>query len=176
MFKQYKGIYGELKGYWIGYGGFKALIASPFLHLAILITALSYPLWFNQSWWDSVISTIPGLLGFTLGGYAIWLAIGDEKFKSLISGSTEERLSPFIRLNYAFLHFVLVQVTALIFALTLKGLSAWGDCWNDSVVIATGAFGYFLYIYAILCAFAAVLAILRYSRWYDTHIRNLKEK
>ena len=180
MFKhftyQYKGIYQELKKYWKGYGGLPALIGSPFLHLAILITAFSYPLWFNNEWWNTVTSIIPGLLGFTLGGFAIWLAIGDGQFKEMLAGSTEKTLSPFIKLNYAFLHFVIVQIIALIFALSIHGFSAWGKFWSSETVFITGGIGYLLFIYAILSAFATVLAILRYARWYDDFIAQSKKE
>lgn len=173
---QYKGIYQELKKYWQGYGGLPALIGSPFFHLAIIITAFSYPLWFNSEWWVTVTSIIPGLLGFTLGGFAIWLAIGDGQFKELLAGSTEKTLSPFIKLNYAFLHFVIVQIIALIFALSIKGFSAWGLFWSSEAVFIVGGIGYLLFIYAILSSFATVLAILRYARWYDEFIAKLKNE
>ncbi len=173
---QYQGVYRELQSYWIQYGGIKALITSPFLHVSILITILCYPLWFNQQWWENVISIMPNLLGFTLAGYAIWLAIGDGKFREILSGSTEEKTSPFMSLNYSFLHFIFIQILALIYAILVSGFSAWGDFWPKEVVKITGLIGYLLFIYAIFSAFATVLAIVRYSRWYDGHIRRQKDK
>lgn len=167
--KQYKHLYNELKQYWASYQGFSALIKSPFLHISLIITAISYPAWFNAPWWDNVISVIPSLLGFSLGGYAIWLAIGDEKFRSLIAGSEDGKISPFMELNYSFVHFILMQILAITFALIIKGFAAWWH-WDIISVHISGAFGYLVFTYAIMCAFATVLAVARYSRWYDQYI------
>lgn len=172
--KEYKDLISQAKDYWSNYGGSSALLRSPFLHLALLISCFSFFLWFNQPWWDKVISIIPSLLGFSLGGYAIWLAIGDEKFKSLLAGSDNGETSPFMELNYAFAHFILMQMFAFIYAVTVSGLSKIGG-YPIIVVLISGFIGYSIFIYAITSAFATVIAIVQYSKWYEEYINLLEQ-
>jgi hypothetical protein len=57
-------------------------------------------------------------LGFSLGGYALLVAVGDENFRALISGEDEDgEPSPYMEVNAAFVHFILMQLLSLIFAL-----------------------------------------------------------
>ena len=81
LFSQWKSVKEVFASYWSKYGGFKSLLLSPYFQTAILITLLTVGFWFGIStkWWERVISVIPNLLGFTLGGFAIFL----RAFKTL---------------------------------------------------------------------------------------------
>ncbi|OQY20097.1 MAG: hypothetical protein B6I36_02310 [Desulfobacteraceae bacterium 4572_35.1] len=148
--------------YWATYGGFKSLIASPYLFIALLISMACAPYWASErvnTWHALSLLTLPNLLGFTLGGYAMLIAFGDEKFRNLISGSTKGKISPFMALNGAFVHFVIVQVVALSIAL-------FGSAWS----LNTGCIafiGFTCFVYSLLTAVAAVLAVLRVAGWFD---------
>lgn len=172
--------------YWSSYGRFNALIRSPYLWISVIITLLLFPLWSNPNWWDDVLSILPNLLGFSLGGYAMWLAIGDDSFRQVITGKDHSgETSPYMDVNAAFVHFILLQVLALVLALFAK---AW---WNSdiliqifgNVVLKYGGliyyfFGFFIFIYALMSAVAATLALLQVSSWYDemrTEERNKNE-
>ena len=76
--------------YWHAYGGFSALMTSYYFWISILISCLLYPFWSREGWWDDVLGIMPDLVGFSLGGFAMWIAIGDDSFRQLISGVNED--------------------------------------------------------------------------------------
>ncbi|WP_460049328.1 hypothetical protein [Sessilibacter sp. MAH2] len=171
-----------IKRYWKSYGGFKALFRSYYFYGAIFISLILAPHWLNSEWWKHVLSIMPSVLGFSLGGYAMWIALGDENFRKLISGGSESGgPSPFMSVNAAFVHFILLQILAILSAL-------FADAYNftlpkDSCILKIfghyfyyickfGAFlGYFIFIYALLSAVAATLSLLRVSSWYDEFMK-----
>lgn len=166
-----------LARYWKAYGGLKAVLTSIYFWGAVLLTALLYPQWTKAGWWGDVLSIMPSVLGFSLGGFAMWVAIGDEKFKTLIAGSDDGRPSPFMEVNATFVHFILLQLVSILLAVVSKAYDIalptthwlyviWGDNLG-TVARAFYCFSYFLFVYALLTAFAAVLALFRVSSWYD---------
>ncbi len=171
---------GILRRYWRGYGGLKALITSPYLWLSLGISGFLFPHWSSPNWWDDVLSIMPNLLGFSLGGYAMWIAIGDDNFRKLISGEDEDgEPSPYMEVNAAFVHFIILQILSMILALTAKSyyftlspkhwlIENFGDYLVIASLIGYGI-SYFIFIYALLSAVAATLALLRVSSWYDMH-------
>ena len=121
---------------------------------------------------------MPNLLGFSLGGYAMWIAIGDDDFRKLISGEDEDgKPSPYMEVNVAFVHFVVLQMLSMIFALFAKAyffelpqnhflLNTLGE-WFGILCLGGYFIGYLTFIYALLSAIAATFALLRVSSWYD---------
>jgi len=173
--------------YWGSYGGFKALFKSPYLYMALGITLLLYPQWSQEGWWDRVLSIMPNVLGFSLGGYAMWMAIGDESFRRLISGPDEnEKASPYMEVNSSFVHFILLQILSIVLALFARAYNF--SLPEDSLILTKfrtpfqtlcligSFFGYFIFIYALTSALAATFALLRISSWYDTYIKQEREK
>ena len=164
--------------YWRSYGGFEALFSSPYLRAAIIISLMLYPHWSQPNWWDDVLSIMPNLLGFSLGGFAMWIAIGDDDFRKLISGEiTDDEPSPYMEVNAAFVHFVILQMLAILCSLFAKAyyfplppdhfiLGFFGDSFFTLCLIGN-FFGYVIFIYALLSAVAATLALLRVTSWYD---------
>lgn len=174
--------------YWTSYGGFRSLLKSPYFWMALIITLFLYPTWSQPGWWNDVITIMPSLLGFSLGGYALWLAIGDDDFRKLISGSrTDGKPSPYMTVNATFAHFIILQIIATIIAIIAK--SYYFKLSEDNplfilttykafqIICGTGYFfGYFIFIYALLSALAATLALFRVSSWYDIHQGKKKEQ
>lgn len=171
--KPYKAFSSCFQLYWKAYGGHKALLNSPYLHFSFLFSLLCYPAWGmvhkDWAWFNICVSAIPNLLGFTLGGYAILLAFGDDEFKSALSGNNPDgSFSPFMVVNATFIHFILMQIVSLfisLFALT----------WD----IRTGAFawlGFFIFIYALSTSIAAAFAILKLTDWFDKFNNILPEE
>jgi hypothetical protein len=169
---------GIVRRYWTCYGGWKALFTSTYFWLSIIISAALYPAWTNPGWWDTVLSIMPNLLGFSLGGYAMWMSIGDDKFKKMISGpEADGSPSPYMEVNATFVHFIILQILSLLCALFAKTyyfklptnhpiLEFFGE--NFGVAVACGYYiSYLVFIYAILSAVAATFALLRISSWYD---------
>lgn len=160
--------------YWLAYGGWKALFKSQYLWTALILNTLLFGAWFpiESKWWEQVLSVIPNMLGFTLGGFAMWVAIGDERFKSIIAGEDEEgEVSPYMEVNATFTHFVLLQVSALILAIFANSYDHIMIT-NELMGVAARVYAFvshFIYIYAVLSAIASVLAILKVAKWYDEY-------
>lgn len=175
--------------YWRAYGGAKALLTSGYFYTAWVLDAITYPAWIHGGWWGQVFSIMPNVLGFSLGGYAIWMAIGDERFRELMAGeATIGETSPFMAVNAAFVHFILMQIIALVYALVVSShpfspnghlvnfLKTSGIPEEPTRLIVYG-FGYWVFLYALMTAVAATFAILRVSSWYDRiQTKRLKEK
>jgi len=180
-----------LKRYWEAYGGLKALFGSPYLYAAFILSAAMAPAWINNPWHEIVLSVMPNVLGFSLGGYALLVAIGDDRFRALISGEHEEgEPSPYMEVNAAFVHFIFMQLFSLMCALFSSAYyfkidkTGWVtqklenlNIPLEELVIAGNYIGYTIFIYALLTAIAATLAILRVSSWYDhMHTERIKAK
>jgi hypothetical protein len=176
--EHYLGVRKQLLRYWKTYGGWSALIASPYLHAALLITVLCVGFWSKQDWTGQAQSVLPNLLGFTLGGFAVFLSFGSDNFRSLIAGAdggvSKGKTSPYLNMSASFLHFVLVQGIALIWCIVGSamftfnhGQSGWIGASIDALIFIGNGLGYLLFIYAIFAGIAAALAIFRAARWYD---------
>lgn len=169
FFEQYIGFYDGLKLYWKNYGGILGLLTSPYLLMAVVISFIGSPMWLCPgrvpTWYSLSLSCVPNLLGFTLGGYAILLAFGDEKFRKLISKEVEDNEpSLFMAVNGAFIHFILVQVLAILAAIIA---TAW------SIKVGLFAFiGFTLFIYSFATGVAAAFTVLDLSDLFGT-VNNL---
>src|SRR5687768_6239160 len=76
----------SLQKYWSAYGGRAALFRSPFFHVAVAVGFLCLPLVINWGdWAGKILGVVPNLLGFSLSGFAILLALGTEKFQRILA-------------------------------------------------------------------------------------------
>lgn len=172
-----------LARYWEIYGGAKAILKSCYFWGAFITTLFLYPAWSHSGWWNDILSLMPNLLGFSLGGFAMWIAIGDEAFKKIIAGDTtneqgEIEISPYMSVNATFVHFILLQILAIITALLTKAYSSilinnafmyyYLGLSYKYALLSLSFVVYFLFIYSVFSALAAVLAIFRVSSWYNT--------
>lgn len=173
------GLRATLSLYWRAYGGWKAVVGSPFCWLSIALMALTCRFWLYQEWWDQVLSVMPNMLGFTLGGFAVFLGFGDEKFKNIISGQDPDHPaapSPYMEISATFLHFVLVQLIALLLAVgakatdfTLPGHWAELSRWLAQYRFIANALGYWFFLYGLCIVAATAIAIFRVAFWYDSY-------
>lgn len=184
MKKSYADAWLLLRSYWTIYGGSKALLKSPYLHISIVLTGLSWQTWYLKSWWDLPISILPNLIGFTLGGYAILLTFGDLRFIDVIRGKKAgESASPYMELNSAFLHFLFLQFSALLIALIVSTSDIRSivhnitpresTIWFDTLLVLlsfTNFFGFLIFYYSILAGLAAALAIFDVALTYDSAV------
>ncbi|EOV7028415.1 TPA: hypothetical protein ACPY94_003015 [Yersinia enterocolitica] len=179
-----------LARYWEVYGGFNAIFRSPYFWSAIVMTLILYPSWSHSGWWNDILSLMPNLLGFSLGGFAMWIAIGDESFKKFIAGDDiddngEVEFSPYMSVNATFVHFILLQLLTIIAALITKAYSPmlinnaylyfYLGVYYKYALYFMSFIAYFLFIYSVFSALAAVLAIFRVSNWYNTFV-NMVDK
>jgi len=168
--------------YWRAYGGVSELCRSFYFHASLFVTAISYPFWTREGWWEVPIGALPNLLGFTLGGLAILLGLAEARVIRLLSSDGGgQNPSELAGLVASFAHFVVIQGLALVAALlcrtwyvTAEEVPAFAAClrflgisWT-SWARYTSLFGWFLsyllFVYAILLVFATVMAVSRVSR------------
>ncbi len=170
----YRGVFESVLRYWRIYGGWRDLLRSPYFHVSVVLVAVTADSWINYKWWLTVTAVVPNLLGFTLGGFAIFLGFGDERFKTTIAGNDagDDDHSPYLMVSATFMHFVVIQILALLWAVAggalyfdlpwpqLSGLFRW-------LGVLGGLVGYWLFIYGVCLAAAAGFAIFRVAGWYD---------
>ena len=173
--------------YWNAYGGIKAIGSSGYFWFSVIVTLACFKLWTAPGWWDSVLAILPNLLGFSLGGFALWLAIGDDQFRKIIAKkSLDDPYTVYAEINASFVHFIVLQVAALICALLAKGLNfelpktSWLliNYYEEFFVICGfGAFlGFLLFVYALMSALAATLGLFQITFMYETYLNAPVEK
>jgi hypothetical protein len=174
---QYAGVVQIFRRYWHTYGGWPALVGSPYLMVSLVLTLVAADYWLTYEWWDQALAVLPSVLGFTLGGFAILISFGDDKFKALIAGRDPEdggQRSPFMGVSATFMHFVLLQVAGIVWALMSAALHfdppAWLAWAADSLRLAgrlADGMGYWLFLYSLCSALAAGFAIFRMAFLFD---------
>lgn len=171
------------KQYWTAYGGWKELVRSFYLLVALVLLPLTLPTWWTptwengqwSAWWDHSLSVLPNLLGFTLGGFAIFLGFGDEKFRQLLSESDDgeaiEEIA-YVGLCATFVHFIVIQTLALLFAVVAKSWWFYAEwmaplrAYLPFLNALGGAFGYGLFMYALTSVIAATMHVFRIAILY----------
>ncbi|MDN7752696.1 hypothetical protein [Burkholderia gladioli] len=176
--RSYRGVRNILRRYWSAYGGWRAVLTSPYLHASVVITVLLGHLWVDGGWWTDPIAVLPTMVGFAIGAYAIVLGFGDERFRSVIMTRRKGKTSPFVTISASLAHFIVVQLAAFGVALGAKGLDfplKESEGIGAYVYYAFGSvdfvhkwispigyfFGFLLYIYAVATALATAMAIFR---------------
>lgn len=151
--------------YWDAYGKKNALFRSLYFWLSIIFTMVVgiLNLFYTCPWeWHKdVISVIPTIFGFSLGGFAILVGFGNEEFrKNICSRSPKKPYSIYMRVNASFFHFIFVQFLCLFYTIIIGALKL------DNVWIFY-IFGIFLFIYSLFTIIAIAFAVLRLARWFD---------
>lgn len=157
-----------------------------YLHIAIVLLLMTVHTWLAPvcdkegvctGWWEQSLSVLPNLLGFTLGGFAIFMSFGDDRFRSLLAMPSKDPGKPtvYVEVCSAFVHFIVVQVLALIFAVLAKSwvfYAAWMNPVREFLPYLNaigGFFGYGLFLYAITSVLAATMQVFRISNAYSKH-------
>jgi hypothetical protein len=126
-----------------------------------------------------VISVLPNLLGFTLGGFAIFVSFGDARFIASLAAEADDTAQPSVYREFCatFVHFILVQVVALILAIVTKGMwfhASFPDYIAKALPIANMVWGglcYGVFLYALTSVIAIALHVFRISTMYEQHQR-----
>jgi hypothetical protein len=170
----YRGVASIFGQYWSVYGGSKALLRSPYFHVSIVLLAITCRFWLVEKWWDQSLAVLPNLLGFSLAGFAMFLGVGDEKFRALLASKDEdENASPYLVLCSSFVHFILIQCLALLAAVIAKSLEFPTPFDNATasfinyISIPFRAAGYLLFLYAITSLLAATMSVFRICRIFE---------
>lgn len=174
----YKGVFRIFSRYWQAYGGLGALVRSVYLHAALLVLLpVTFHTWSEPLWWNDVLSALPNLLGFSLAGFAIFIGFGDERFRTLLAEPEENPTRPtiYVSLCATFVHFILVQIIALIYAVIAKSwwfYATWMEPvrellpWMNSIA---GGVGYALFLYALTSVLAATMHVFRITSMYEAY-------
>lgn len=138
----------ELAGYWKAYGGWSAFLRSPAFWFSVAVTILCIPAWDKGQWMDATLSIVPSLTGFSLGAMAIVLAFPSSPLFKLFAerGRVD---SYYLDLSSRFVHFIFIQVIALLLALI-------GRAYCNNVI---GFLGFLSLTYAISSAALAALSL-----------------
>lgn len=186
--------------YWNAYGGASSFFISYTFWLAIALTYFLKTAWLFDPclkispppWWESALSILPNLLGFSLGGYLMWLGVGSASFRSWLHRSSNDG-SPTVYMNVSatFLHFVCAQIIALMLAFIGKHFQGLPDSYVVAVMQSIGAtdsvfhewispigncIGFFFFVYAMLATFDTAFGVFRISSWQDLHARKFPER
>ncbi|MGO3442462.1 MAG: hypothetical protein ACTINA_02955, partial [Pseudoalteromonas distincta] len=146
-------------------------------------------------WWDDVLSIMPNLLGFSLGGFALWMSIGSEKFRDFLAEQdkpcgecnecrkafgecSNDEPSAFTMINAIFLHFMILQVLAILLAMISKAYVGYFDLVfmnNTAKMILASSYcvSYFIFIYALISSLALSIGLFRVTTLYE-HFVNEK--
>ena len=154
-----------VRQYWGIYGGFPALLKSPYLFVSVCLTLVCLAFWsvnekgeYLVKASDLAVSAIPNLLGFTVGALAIVLAFSSATIFKLLAEEGDPQ-SYFMKLTSNLVHFILVQVVALICGLIAKV--------TDSRALDVVTL--FFLFYAILVTFSTALQLFLTAQVYNAH-------
>lgn len=163
--------------FWEAYGGFRALFKSPFLWFAFIFSVILFPVGLDSKWVSYSQNIFPDLLGFTLGGFAIFVSFGNEKFVSLLTGPDDDgKPSPLLSISASFAFFIFCQIFVLIYSIAFEFFPRLAslipsfpsrELFLQGVEVLLSFVGAFLTIYALTLAFAATHSIFRLVCLFD---------
>ncbi|MDH4539775.1 hypothetical protein [Sulfitobacter faviae] len=143
------------KIYWKAYGGFWALVKSPFFLVSLILTAVLIGIWLpiddsgERMWAALALSVLPSLISFSLGALAIMFSMTSGTFLRILHQDGDNN-SLFMKTVATFFHFMLVQIIALILVLALEAY--------DTLLLSL--LGFWAFAYSILCGLAAASNIV----------------
>ncbi|MBW3199150.1 hypothetical protein [Marinobacter nauticus] len=182
------------KVYWSAYGGPEAILRSKFFAIAILLTAISYPLWLLNDYSDFPTSILPDILGFSIGAFAVWLGFGSEDFKEVITRIETKHGNGYDVSNASFLHLIIVQTTTLIYSIAFKAIIENETIQKISITVASKSeatlyliltfdfifrfIGFLLFSYSLTLIIAVGMNIFRITTWHRKYLlhRAIKRK
>ncbi len=160
-YSDYDDALGDFKDYWRIYGGINQLKRSIWLWSALAITIICTPLWLNDEWTSIPLGVVPNLLGFSIGALAIILSFPNSKLFKFFAEDGREN-SAYMEFSARFIHFICVQVSAIISALLAKALNIPYFPWIDILA-------FWLFVYSLLAAVAIGFSVFRLSQAYNKY-------
>lgn len=151
--------------FWAAYGGWKTMAKSGYLWSSFVLTLFLWKFWTVPKWWEVSLAILPSTAGFTLGGYAILLAFGDDAFRKLLARAKTSTGNALLEMSSAFAMFIFIQVVGLVLAITSK---AWhpDETAPSKLELVLWFFGAWLLFYALALLVAATLRIYDVSALY----------
>lgn len=164
--------------YFEAYGGLNALVKSKYFWAAVAITAVCSRYYTTAEWWNLSLSVVPGLVGFSIAGVAIFVSLGSDALRARIAGKApgDDAESPFMAFMAMFTHFIVIQLLALIAAVIAKAFyDARPIVANPLAGLAADLqapfwlFGGLCFTYAILLCVALAVEIYRLASMIDAY-------
>ncbi len=114
--KQYRGAWNIIRRYFAAYGGWRAVIFSPYLQISAIISIICLEVWVEGTRWREIIlQVMPNLLGFSIGSFAILFSAFQGKIGPFMFQKDDgDEFSPAEELSATFMHFIFVQTLALL--------------------------------------------------------------
>lgn len=133
------------------------MLLSPYVHLSAALTIVCLVLRApDKSAAEIAVSVLPNLLGFTVGALAIVLAFSSSPVFDTLAQRGEPQ-SFFMKLTASLIHFILVQVLALVSAIVAR--------FTEFKLL--DALALFLLFYAVLVTFAAGMQLFLTASIYN---------
>jgi len=173
---QRAGFFTQIGDYWFAYGGWRALLKSEIFWLSLMLAVVSMRIWKSANWWQIVIETVPTLLGLSLAALTLFLGVGSEEFRTWLAGrESVGDVSPFKKTAAVFVHFLVIQATALLMAFLASAIYAYPvlcgfEEANNFARPIFWALGYFFFIYALFTILAAAFAVFEVVHWFDEFV------
>jgi len=146
-------IWNSFRLYWALYGGWRALLTSPYFHFSIAITIMLSRFWIGDDgakiWPQASTNILPNMMGFSVAGMAVFLAFSQPQTMKAITEEGEPK-SYFMLAVAQFFHFIFVQAVAML--LGVVGLHFASDYLS--------AFGVFFLIYSLFVGVAMAMTLL----------------
>lgn len=146
----------------------------------MLMSLVVLPVWASGRAPALAISVVPGLLGFSIAAFTLSLGIGSDKFRILLAVDFGSGTSAMKEMANAFLHFMILQVAALLLAIQVGSghvafvLNVIGVSWEQVplaaravLLLIRAAFGWLvalLVIYSLVSTLPAMLHVYRASQ------------
>ncbi|UPJ57828.1 hypothetical protein [Bradyrhizobium sp. 192] len=158
-FHYWKNQYRAFLRYFDIYGGPRALLRSPYVHVAVFLTVGCRLRWSpSVSASDIAVSVIPNLLGFTVGALAIVLAFSSAPIFKMLAQDGDPR-SYFMRLTVNLVHFIVVQACALIVGIVGKATAS----------ASIDVLALFFLFYGVLITVSAGIQLLQTASLYNQY-------
>lgn len=177
--KNWKGVINIFSRFWKLYGGFYEVFCSPYMHVALVITMISFKVWSNAGWWDTPISILPMFLAFSLTGLAIFISLGISSFGRFLVSVGPDDKSAFLSVVGSFISFNFWQLNAFILSIISKALFfKWNNAPDIYIAILPFAkiigwgVSYLIFIYSVLLLLAATFSLFRVAGWYEAFYKS----
>lgn len=148
----------DIADYWGVYGGYKALIKSPFLWSAVLLTCLCHDqIQGEHNWAETARSVLPNILGFSIGAMAILLAFPSTKTFSVFRENGRKD-SYYMTLSATLCHFIILQSLSLLMSVVEQSMN---NIYFNSI-------GLFLFMYSLTTSFSVCFLLYSVARDYNS--------
>ncbi|MEN7433742.1 hypothetical protein VA599_23640 [Chromobacterium sp. TRC.1.1.SA] len=159
-----------------GYGGVCAIFMTLHFWISVVMLLLTMQYWMRHEWWGQVLNTIPTLLGFSIGGFAIFISLGDHDFKKALchelESAAEGTPTTFKTITTQICLASLSQALAMLVAILANAILA--DCkpyLNQYFVFAFNMVGYWVFLYSVCFLVDVIVTIFNIAEMNEKYIQ-----